>query len=325
MCLASVARAETEAIRVEYHGVTGCPSEAAFLEQVFRRTSSARLVPESQSARTFVVSIDRDATGLVGSLVIRETNGTTLARTVRGAACEDVAGVLALATALAIDPNAALAPAETLAAAEPSGSAPEPTPEPGPTDEAPPERFGKTPVPSESSNGPTWSGALGPSLAALVAPHWSVGGTLSFRAMRGQHSPLASYGVNLTVVKALESGDGSPSASYAFFWARPDACLPGLTLEQRLALMPCVGLEVGAVNARGSNIAIGESRTRFWATADWIARLRVAPGDAWFVEIDAALVLPITRYSFVFRDPDTPIHTVPALASVLGARLGLVL
>jgi hypothetical protein len=311
------ARAETEAIRIEYQGAPGCPGSSEFLRQVFRRTSSARLVPESESARTFVIVIDKTASGLVGSLVIRETNGTTVARKVTGSSCADVAGVLALATALAIDPNAALAPADGEAEAE--RAEPE-TAEPSP---APPPPAPPLPPPGEERP-PYWYGAaLGPSLSGLVAPRVAVGGSLAVHAFRTGRAPLASLGASLSFQKALDSRLRSATISHQFLFVRPEACLLSLGPLDEVALMPCFGTELGAVTARGSNLAVEQSRTRFWATADWIVRLRVVPADAWYLLLDASLVLPITRWSFVVRDPTTRVHAVPPIAAAGSAMLGL--
>jgi hypothetical protein len=314
--LPASARGETEAIRVEYQGAEGCPGSSEFLRQVFRRTSSARLVPESESARTFVIVIEKAPSGLVGSLVIRETNGTTVARKVTGSSCHDVAGVLALATALAIDPNAALAPDDGAEAPEAEPPPPAPPPEPAPT---PPPAASAT-----DEEGPFWYGmALGPSIMGLVAPRMSVGGSLALQAFRVDRAPLSSFGVTVSFLKALDSQLGSATISHQFSFVRPEACLLALGPLDRVALMPCVGTELGAVTARASNLAMGESRTRFWATVDWILRLRVVPSDAWFVELDASLLMPITRYSFVVRDPTTRVHAVPAIAGAGSAMLGL--
>jgi hypothetical protein len=57
--------------------------------------------------------------------------------------------------------------------------------------------------------------------------------------------------------------------------------------------------------------------------AELLGRLRFQPGDSFFVDVDGALVLPITRYQFVFRAPDTSIYAVPALAVAASARVGL--
>lgn len=312
------ARAETEAIRVEYQGAPGCPGSSEFLRQVFRRTSSARLVPESESARTFVIVIEKAPAGLVGSLVIRETNGTTVARKVTGASCDDVAGVLALATALAIDPNAALAPDDRDAEPEPT---PAPTaPPPPPPEPAPP----PSPEPSQPA-APFWYGAaLGPSVMGLVAPRVAVGGALAVHAFRTDGAALTSLGLAVSFQKALDERLGSATISHQFLFVRPEACLLALGRDA-VALVPCLGAELGAVTASGSNLAVEETSTRFWATADWIARLRLVPSDTWFVTLDASLVLPITRWSFVVRDPTTRVHSVPPIAVAGSALLGLVL
>jgi hypothetical protein len=320
LLLPGSARAETEAIRIEYQGIPGCPGSSEFLRQVFRRTSSARLVPESESARTFVIVIEKAASGLVGSLVIRETNGTTVARKVTGASCADVAGVLALATALAIDPNAALAPDDGEGEpADPKPAVPVPaSPQPDPKEPEPP-------PPSEEEPPFSYGAAIGPSLVGLVAPRVAVGGSVAVHAFRTDRAALSSFGATVSFLRALDSRLGSATISHQLLFVRPEACLLALGPLDEVALMPCVGTELGAVTARASNLAVEESRTRFWATADWIVRLRVVPADAWFISLDASLVLPITRWSFVVRDPTTRVHDVPPIAAAGSAMLGLAL
>jgi hypothetical protein len=261
-----------------------------------------------------VISIVKNPVGVEGSLVIRETNGTTVARKVTGAVCSDVAGVLALATALAIDPNAALVPPDTPETPElpvrrppPEPRAPEPpVPEPEPA-----------PLPE-----PPWSYGvgIGPMIEGLVAPRVAVGGSASLRAYRTSLS-TPSFGIEVSVLRALTSSLGTARVSHLFFFARPDACLISLG-EDSFSLMPCLGFELGGVTARGSGLSEGATRTRFWATTDFILRAHIVPGDAWFVDLDASLILPITRYSFVFRDPDTRIHNVPPLAGAAALRVG---
>lgn len=310
------ALAETEAIRVEYQGAAGCPSSSEFLRQVFRRTSSARLVPESESARTFVIVIEKAESGLVGSLVIRETNGTTVARKVTGASCEDVAGVLALATALAIDPNAALAPDDGATEPDPEPRPPEP-PASTPRPEPPPEPE------SKEEGAAFWYGAaVGPSLLGLVAPRVAVGGSVGVHAFRSGRSALSSFGATVSFLKALDARLGNATIAHQLLFARPEACLLALGPLDDVALMPCFGVEVGVVTARGENLAMEESSTRLWATADWIVRLRLLPAETWFVVLDASLVLPITRWSFVVRDPTTRVHTVPTIAVAGSAMAG---
>jgi hypothetical protein len=314
--LPGLARAETEAIRVEYEGAPGCPGSSEFLGQVFRRTSSARLVPESESARTFVIVIEKTASGVVGSLVIHETNGTTVARKVTGASCDDVAGVLALATALAIDPNAALVADDRRAEPTVVERAEKRTPVAAPRALPPPTREGEAPPFS-------YGAAIGPSLMALVTPRVAVGGSVAVHAFRTDRAALASLGATVSFLRALDSRVGSARISHQLAITRPEACLLALGSLDDVALMPCLGVELGAVTAWSSNLAVAERRTRFWATADSIVRLRIVPSVGWFLSLDASLVLPITRWSFVVRDPTTRVHTVPPIAAAGSAMVGL--
>jgi hypothetical protein len=314
--LPGLARAETEAIRVEYQGAPGCPGSSEFLGQVFRRTSSARLVPESESARTFVIVIEKAASGLVGSLVIHETNGTTVARKVTGASCDDVAGVLALATALAIDPNAALVADDRQSEPKVPERAEKRTPVAPPPALLPPTRDDEAPPFS-------YGAAIGPSLMALVTPRVAVGGSVAVHAFRKDRAALASLGATVSFLRALDSRFESARISHQLVFARPEACLLALGSLDGVALMPCLGAELGAVTAWSSNLAVAERRTRFWSTADSIVRLRFLPAAGWFISLDASLVLPITRWSFVVRDPTTRVHAVPPIAAAGSAMLGL--
>jgi hypothetical protein len=75
--------AETEAIRIEYRAIAGCPSAEEFRAKVFERAKSARLASDADAARTFVVAIERRQDSVSGSLVVREPSGETVAREVR--------------------------------------------------------------------------------------------------------------------------------------------------------------------------------------------------------------------------------------------------
>ena len=167
---ARVAAAEdaTEPIRIEYRAESGCPSADEFNAQVFRRTASARLATGGDTARTFIVRIERRGPSLVGSLVVRQTDGTTESREVAGPECGEVATVLALATALAIDPKASLAPAPELPQREPPVPPFKP-PEPGKGER----QHAESPPPGEA--GPhegerPWSLLLGPTLENGITP-----------------------------------------------------------------------------------------------------------------------------------------------------------
>jgi len=306
----------TEPIRIDYRAEVGCPSAYAFNAQVFRRTASARLATGGDTARTFIVSIERRGNTLVGSLVVRQSDGTTESREVAGPDCGEVAKVLALATALAIDPQASLAP--------PSEVSEPPPPEPlKPEPVTPREPAPREPEPSTDDDRAPWVVALGPTLEGGVTPRLAYGASagIGWRSPSGRGA-LSALGVELTFVKPPSYQVGTARTSFQLLYARPELCSVALKWYAESGIAPCLGGEVGAVTGWGSDIPRAESRSRLWATVDMGLRLHQALGSAWFVEVEASVVLPITRYHYVFREPDTRIFVVPSAAVVGGVRVG---
>jgi hypothetical protein len=325
-CVARTALAAgaTEPIRIEYHAEAGCPSADDFNAQVFRRTTSARLATSGDFARTFVVTIGRRGGSLVGSLVVRQADGTTESREVAGPDCGEVATVLALATALAIDPQASLAPA-----AEPTPSEKPPAPPPPP----PPEVTAEPAEPSEPSGlerlAP-WLASLGPTLEGGVTPRIAYGGSAGF-GWRAAHAgePVSALGVELTFLRAAKHPVGAPpaatgsgSASFQLVYAAPTLCSVVLAWHDISGIAPCVGAELGAVTGWGAGLPHSSTRSRAWVAFELGLRLHQALGTTWFVEGDVSAVLPVTRWTYVFREPDTEIFEVPSAGVNGGIRLG---
>src|SRR5690606_38172009 len=87
----------------------GCPSSTQFERMVFKRTHSARPARSDERARVFTISLRQAGTRVQGSLTVRDGD-QSLVRRVTGNSCKELASVLALATALAIDPLAEISP-----------------------------------------------------------------------------------------------------------------------------------------------------------------------------------------------------------------------
>jgi hypothetical protein len=318
LCFARLAgaREATEPIRIEYRAEAGCPSADEFNDQVFRRTASARLATSGELSRTFVVSIERHGSGLQGSLVVRQADGTTESREVAGPECSEVAKVLALATALAIDPEASLAP-------NPEPSAPRPEPA------APvvPEHAETTRAPHETSGEPSahaWVVTLGPVIEAAITPRPAYGGSVGvgWRAPHGLGA-LSAAGVDVTYLRAPTHAVGTAAASFQFLYARPALCAVSLDWQLESGIAPCLSAEIGAVTGAGSNITHASTRSRVWATVDPALELHQALGAGFFAEAVLAAVLPVTRYQYVFREPTTHVYTVPGAAVYGALRLGV--
>jgi hypothetical protein len=322
---AALAAGATEPIRIEYHADAGCPSADDFNAQVFRRTTSARLATSGDFARTFVVTIGRRGGSLVGSLVVRQADGTTESREVAGPDCGEVSTVLALATALAIDPQASLAPAPEPA---PSEKPPEPPSSPEPHADVTPEP--EPPEPSGLERRAPWTASLGPTLEGGITPGIAYGGSAGF-GWRAAHAddPISAVGVELTFLRspkhavgATTPATGGASASFQLVYAAPTLCSVVLAWQDVSGIAPCVGAELGAVTGWGAGLPHASTRSRAWVAFDLGLRLHQALGTTWFVEGDVSAVLPITRWTYVFREPDTAIFKVPSAAVNGALRLG---
>jgi hypothetical protein len=316
----------TEPIRIEYRAEPGCPTASEFNAQVFRRTSSARLATNDDTARTFIVGIERRGSTLTGSLVIRQADGTSESREVRGPDCKEVATVLALATALAIDPKASLS-------AEP-GPLPMPdlesTPEPPPPPLKPPASKAGTSgdsvsPPPDDERGETpapWIIAVGPAVEASVAPRVAFGGALALANRPSGGGAISAVGLEVDYLATGTHHVGTASSTFNFIYARPALCSVALRWQGESGIAPCLASELGAVTGSGTNVPYGSTRTRVWATADVGLRLFQTLGAKWFVEAEGSVVLPITRYRYVFLDPNTPVYSVPSAAAAAWLRIG---
>jgi hypothetical protein len=317
---AHAAEAQVEAIRLDYSGAQECPAAPEFARSVFGRTTRARPAEASEStARTFEVAITRSGPGFVGSLVVRESDGKTSAREVTGADCKTVSEALALATSLAIDPNASLAaPATATGATTDSPPTPPPT-EPPPSEPDAPDAA----PPADPRREWTATAALGPSAATGIGPRLALGGSLAVAwTKRRPDVVLSSFGLELSVLGTPSETLDTASSRFWFTFVRPELCSFGALAGSHVALVPCLGLELGTVTGVGSDIDDAATRTRFWAAADAKLALRVDLADSWYVEASGSVVVPFVRYDFVFRDPDTAVHAIPALGAAFGVKLG---
>ena len=324
---AAAAPPDTEPIRIEYTAPGSCPDAGAFRSRVFERTSKARPASDGETARTFVVLIEASGAGTEGSLVVREDGMSTMARRVSGKNCDEVARALALATALAIDPEAALLPAPEPAGGGDAGSNPDGTAAAttkSPSDTKKARRDEPSPAqPSPSSETEHRLAVLvGPGVAFGPAPNPSFG--VSAGLEWGSPNPgvlPAAVGLELAYSTSSKLAVAGAKSSFHFAYARPYVCTLGVGVGA-FGVVPCVGGEVGAVFASGSELANPESETRFWAAAELALRFDLALSTEWFADATASAVFPFTRYQFVFETPETSIYDVPSVTAAFGLRVG---
>ncbi len=363
LCLASPTKAEVEPIRIEYRADRGCPGEEAFRRQVFLRTGSARLAQASEPARVFQIDLRLVPSGASGSLVIREQDGATVARRVNGKTCKDIATVLALASALAIDPRAELVPKENLAFdeefAEGQGAAKSDVTGDAPAagagvanptgdDDA---RRGDPAVSSKSTEvtpsiespgsdrtrtislydvpgGDTplefrHQFSVGPRAALGISPEAAFGAAVSYAWATSDARTAAHLGLALTWVEALPTKVSGATADFRYLTVRPMLCPLTLPLSRAVSTSPCVGAELGAVVGSGSSIPVSGTETRLWATGELSLRLDATIDGPWFAGVELGLVFPFSRYRFVFLDPEQSVYPVPAVAGAGGLHIGV--
>lgn len=314
---------ETEPIRLEYTAPAGCPDADDFGRRVYGRTNKARAAEGSEPARTFIVVIEASGAETQGSLVVREDGMSTLARRVSGKNCDEVSRALALATALAIDPEAALEVPEpppgdggVSGAAGTTSSTPVPPPDAKPPDDTPPDEPPKKPRADERM-----ALLFGAAAAFGPAPNPSFGASAGLE-WDGPVAQPSAFGADLVFLTGADQAVASAESSFMFAFARPYACPIGVGSGADLAFMPCVGAELGAVFAKGSGLENPATETRFWAAGELTLRLDVALSDEWFLDATGGVVFPFTRYRFVFRTPDTSIYDVPGVTAAAGLRAG---
>ncbi|HWP07884.1 MAG TPA: hypothetical protein VNN72_19200, partial [Polyangiaceae bacterium] len=239
----------TEPIRIEYRAEPGCPTAEEFNAQVFRRTSSARLATGGDTARTFIVGIERRGTTLTGSLVIRQADGTSESREVRGPDCSEVATVLALATALAIDPKASLsADAAPLPMPDIEATSEPPPPPLKPPESKPLTPSDSVPPPDEDDDTPApWIISVGPAVEAAVAPRVAFGGALGVAYRPPGGGAISAVGFELNYLATGTHHVGTAASTFDFIYARPALCSVALRWQEDSGVAPCLASELGAV------------------------------------------------------------------------------
>jgi hypothetical protein len=360
---AGTARAEREAIRIEYRAEHGCSTPDQFAERVLQLARSARLANENESARTFSVAIEGRADGrhgnrgFSGSLVVKENGRSTVARTVSGKSCAEVAEVLALATALAVDPTAS--PVEPDPGAHPTepstdGTAPSTTSLTPRGDAAasqtgtvearrgsdrskarpagPGELVDDDELEESASARDLPSNPLSQSLALFVGPGVKLGASPNLAAgavvgfeTQPAHSAawLHSIGVELALLRSFTKRVESASVTFDLAFVRPRICARIARLTHALRLASCLGAELGFLIARGEDLPYPRTERRTWAAAEGSVRLQLDLSKRWLLGFDAAGSLPFTRDNFLFEDPETPIYEIPVIGFAAGAKLGV--
>ncbi len=316
-----------EQVELHYLGGQGCPSQAAFVDEVAARIRRPIEWVRTQPAFLITVTLEQTDAHATGRLEVVHSGTEPTRREFTAGVCAEVGSALALVTALTLDPNArtdALPPpsAPVAPAAPPppppvAAPLPPPAPAPRPTEAPPP------PAPKAAEK-PSYLAWLGPvaGVASGYAPEPLVTFGLSLGARVASRGPL-SPSLQLTPLYGKTGATGPAAADGSFAWAlaRLEACPSQLSLAASLSFVPCAAGEVGRLSARGSGAQIEPlSADQWWVAAGVTLSLHLTLGH-WFARLGAQGLFPATRDEFVFYNPNKTINKASALT--YGANLGL--
>ena len=303
---------EIEIIAVEYEATSSCRSEESFLDNVRRYTTrwQKAATPPASSLRTFRIVVgDRR-----GELVVEEPDGKKTRRELTAPDCERVARGIAIAMALAIDPEADITGTAAPALADDRARPPSPEPDageagghdretpPSPPAIAPPPP-GREPSEAKPPSRRPFSFALEAraeltsTIAAVAAPTFGV----AAEARANMHDapawlgPAVAIGLRQSWPSVVEASPGKSE----FLWTVGSVrvCPMGLHVRSpALDVVPCVEGNVGALRARA--LPDGQTRASTWIDLGGSLRAVLGIGESWAVGAAALVSAPFVRHRF---------------------------
>jgi hypothetical protein len=297
-------------VKLSYAAASGCADERGFFEQVAARTQRVRLADASEPATALLVSIREVPGGLAGKLELRGDEGTTAAREVKAASCDQVVAALAIMAALAIDPDASTEPLPKPRAAPP------PSP-PRPVVRPPPEPIALEPAPALRSR---WK--VGVSLAVLSGVFSDpVLAVRPFVELAREGQSRSGYTLRLSAARFQSKVVRSEgTGEFALNSARLEACPLHLRTWEPVWVSACPLLDAGWLEARGADVTPRQSLTRGWLAAGGTLRIQLRLLEILALEASGELFFPFVRDRF-FVGSDATVHQTGAVGG--GGAIGL--
>jgi hypothetical protein len=230
---------------------------------------------------------------------------------VDGPECESVVRALSLVAAVSLDPAAALAIEEPAPSSAPPAV---PLARPAPAERPP------TSPPESPSSGPSFALGAGGALMFGPAPAALYGVDAHAELGDGERRFSARLAGALLTTGSVDAG--SAPAHFELVHGELGGCHRPIRGDVRV--MGCAVFDAGRIEATGEPspaLVETERSTRLWLAAG--ARMEVAVRLVGPLELaaGAGLLVPITRQSYVFRNPEESVHESAPVA--VDVRLGL--
>ena len=296
-------------VRLRYAASRDCADERGFFEQVTARTQRVRLANPSEPATALVVSIREVPGGLAGKLELRGDQGTTSAREVKAASCDQVVAALAIMAALAIDPDASTEPIPKPRPARP--------PPPKPVAEPPPS---PTPVASASSLDSHFKAGVSLSLLTGVFDE-PVLAVRPFVELAREGRSSWGYALRLSVARFQSKVSRSEgTGEFALFSGRLEGCPAHFRAWEPVWISACLAFDGGWLEAHGADVTPRQSVTRSWFAAGETTRIELRLLEILALEVSGEVFFPFVRDRF-FVGSDATVHRTPAVGG--GGAIGL--
>lgn len=261
------AGAQEDVYALEYRAEELCPSGEVFRREVGARSQKLRF---GRSRRAVRIEVSSDSSGYYGARVELPSGKV---RRVQARQCDDVVRAAAFIVVVALEGKVPERPAgqEQASPSEPDSK--------------------QRPPPVLSL------GALG-GFSGARAPTWmpTLGGFFRVESERGLLALRPGLRVLLGQSQtSLAIGNGT----FTFLGANLDACPagPGPSFF-------CAGLEGGVLDVKTSEELSSGDELRSWLAAKAGVGLRLVFGDAWLTELEAGMLVPLTRDRFLIQRSD---------------------
>ena len=309
------AAAEDSASQLDlvYQAPVECPSRAELEEQLRARVPARWL--SRPDPRRFEVTIVREHDGgYTGRLDVRGASREPDVREIQAPTCQAVSTSLAVFLALALDPGSG---------DEPSAPSSNVELEEGHSQEHGTGRAPPLPSPRSShASSPVWTWSSGLQARHLRAPAPGWGGRVFAELARrtsvsGAVTPAVrlSWGWTSFSTAAPDAGE----ASFRLRTARVEGCARFTIARQAFSLAPCAGLDIGWISGAAPELRDARHDTTGWSAGAAVLRGGWSVTDWVTLEMDATLLVPFERTSFVLLDPLRTVYQAPHVLFEAGA------
>jgi hypothetical protein len=300
--------ADSSSYELSYRAPATCPEE-----QVFRADVAKHVHDTSRAAGARVeLTIEKLAEGYRGILIASDSSGAQGSRRIDGQTCAEVAHALAFFAGLVIElggrvENDSPSPAQ-------SSSAP---PAPPPTTPPPkaPRVQARTRTPPLQLSALALADAHG---AFAPAPRLSGEAGIELAVRGGVAAPSLRL---LGFVGRSDLDSSAGSATLKFLGGRLELC-PVRFGTGQLVVRPCLGSELGLVDARGQIAEQPRNRTTPWVSVEATLRFQWLVTRGFFAEVGGGPVFPLVRTHYYF-EPERTLYTAPELSARIAIGLGV--